>query len=161
MIRVPSSKLLLVLLSAVALWVCAYSFALLKIINVKHYIIICLWQLKQHPLHVLCCKATKDEYIDIALFWQIAKNVCAQQCFWEISWSHRIPLIYCTTDMIKICPTLLESGCRHQVKAEDICTYFLCTDIVYISEPHKENGRSTGTKGWTEQWMEKGRSDGG
>ena len=62
---------------------------------------------------------------------------------------HRHNKIFCTP--------LLESGCREQVKAEDICTYFLCTDIVHISVPRQENARAIGTKGWTEKWMEKRR----
>ena len=32
---------------------------------------------------------------------------------------------------------------RHQVKAEDICTYCLWTHIVHTSERHGENGKST------------------
>lgn len=59
----------------------------------------------------------------------------------------------------KLGTILLETGCRHQVKAEDICTRFLRTDIVHISEPRREKEGQQGPEegqnnGWKRGEME-------
>lgn len=120
---------------------------------------------KQHPLRVLCCKALQKFSSKILshcfILTDCKECVCTTLFLERYSFKSLYSFESYTTNMIKFSSILLETGCRRQFKAEDICTYFLRTDIVHISEPRQEKEGPTGTKGWTEQWMEKGRSDGG
>lgn len=86
-------------------------------------------------------------------------SVYAQNCFWrDVPLNHCIPLNH-VQPIRKICTILLITGCRHQVKAKDVCTYFLCADIVHISEPRREKGRSTGTDGWNNGWKKESQME--